>query len=298
MHFKPKLVFFALGCTFVIVGQVLLNVTSPRVTAQNQATTDNPPAVGIPQLLNYQGYLAEAGVPLNETIEVTFRIYDVPIGGTPLWTETQNVIFTNGAFSVLLGSIDSENNPLPCSVFQGGQTYLAMQVEDDVELQPRQRIVSVAYAMFANEANKLTHPHTHGIAAGYGSSGLITTSDNIDVTVTPGFQAKMIELSIWAEIPGMTTGEGHWYGTKVFVGTEFKYEFGIKESSYQPHGDWAQNAFISSNNSDLRSTNTYCWRITVTIQNITSTTFDVRFTAEKTGSPPDVTINFGWKAWE
>jgi len=118
--------------------------------------------VNIPQLLNYQGYLAEAGVPLNGTVEVTFRLYDVPTGGTPLWTETQNVNVTDGSFSVLLGSANPVENPLPFSVFQGGQTYLAMQVEGDVELQPRQQIVSVAYAMYAHRAN----------TTGFGGTGI------------------------------------------------------------------------------------------------------------------------------
>lgn len=36
MQFKQKLIYFALGCAFVVIGQVLLNVVVPKVTAQGE----------------------------------------------------------------------------------------------------------------------------------------------------------------------------------------------------------------------------------------------------------------------
>ena len=38
MQFKHKLIYFALGCAFVVIGQVLLNVLTPKVTAQGKKT--------------------------------------------------------------------------------------------------------------------------------------------------------------------------------------------------------------------------------------------------------------------
>ncbi len=36
MQFKHKLIYFALGCAFVVIGQVLLSVVVPKVTAQGK----------------------------------------------------------------------------------------------------------------------------------------------------------------------------------------------------------------------------------------------------------------------
>jgi hypothetical protein len=36
MQFKQKLIYFALGCAFVVIGQVLLSVVVPKVTAQGK----------------------------------------------------------------------------------------------------------------------------------------------------------------------------------------------------------------------------------------------------------------------
>ena len=62
----------------------------------------------VPGLLNYQGVLTDAGgsaVP-DGTYEITFRLYNVLSGGTPLWEETQPAVqVTKGIFDVMLGSV-------------------------------------------------------------------------------------------------------------------------------------------------------------------------------------------------
>ncbi|HUV36392.1 MAG TPA: hypothetical protein VMX58_05585, partial [Patescibacteria group bacterium] len=59
----------------------------------------------IPDVINYQGVLTNAGaaaVP-DGPYEITFRIYSVASGGSPLWEETQaNVQVTKGIFDVML----------------------------------------------------------------------------------------------------------------------------------------------------------------------------------------------------
>jgi len=98
----------------------------------------------VPQLINYQGKLTKAsGAPLDTTISMVFSIYDAPVGGTALWTETQGaVVVDKGIFNVLLGSV----TPIPYSVFDGSIRYLSVQVGSDPEITPRKPMVSVPYA--------------------------------------------------------------------------------------------------------------------------------------------------------
>lgn len=108
----------------------------------------------VPQLINYQGLLENPvnnkPVP-NGTYTVVFSIYDVPEGGSVIWMETHNVDTKKGLYSVLLGSITS----LTASLLNGPEKYLGIRVENDPEMTPRKRIVSVAYAIVSGEADKL-----------------------------------------------------------------------------------------------------------------------------------------------
>ncbi len=69
-------------------------------------------AISLPSIasdnLNYQGRLTDASgtaVP-DASYSLTFRIYNVASGGSPLWTETHPAVATSGGlFTVLLGSI-------------------------------------------------------------------------------------------------------------------------------------------------------------------------------------------------
>ncbi len=60
-----------------------------------------------PNLINYQGSLTNGtGTLQNGTFSVSFRIYNVVSGGSPLWTETHSAVtVTSGLFSIVLGSI-------------------------------------------------------------------------------------------------------------------------------------------------------------------------------------------------
>ncbi len=112
-------------------------------------------AGSIPQLINYQGTLTNtSGTPVaNGQYAVVFNIYDVPTGGTALWTETWNssttpVVTNKGNFNVLLGA----HSPIPSSFFNDKPvTYLGIKVGNDSEMLPRQRITSVGYAFTAGD---------------------------------------------------------------------------------------------------------------------------------------------------
>ena len=125
--------------------------------AERQATGLKPQvrsletdAIAIPRMLSYQGKLTDTlGAPVpNGNYSVAFKLYTVPSGGSPFWSETQNVATKAGLFSVLLGSV-TPIGAMP----DGGAVYLGMAVAGGSELTPRLRIVSAAYAYKADTAN-------------------------------------------------------------------------------------------------------------------------------------------------
>lgn len=99
-----------------------------------------------PTTLAYQGRLANAaGQPLTATLTIAFRLYDLPSGGSALWTESQTGILVDGGnFSVELGRTVA----LPRSLF-GRQLYLGVQVAGDAEMSPRPPLTASPYALRA-----------------------------------------------------------------------------------------------------------------------------------------------------
>lgn len=83
----------------------------------------------IPQLINYQGILEDAGgSPVTTTTSVLFAIWDDPAAGDSLWSETQSVTpDADGRFNVLLGSVSS----IPDSALAVFVAYLSMKVDAD-----------------------------------------------------------------------------------------------------------------------------------------------------------------------
>jgi len=113
-----------------------------------------PLLAAVPHLIRYQGQAVDTnGVPLEGPYTLTFRLYDVETAGIPLWEEIQpNVPLATGHFSVLLGAINpltAMNWSQPC--------WLAVKVNSESELTPRQRITSVPLAI---TAEKLAVPIT------------------------------------------------------------------------------------------------------------------------------------------
>jgi hypothetical protein len=104
----------------------------------------------VPPMINYQGKLGNAsGVPVADGVySMQFAIYDVSVGGSALWTETNpNVQVKGGLFSVLLGSV----NNIPSTVFSASNRFFGVTVGSDPEMTPRQQIASVGFA--ANSAS-------------------------------------------------------------------------------------------------------------------------------------------------
>jgi len=73
-------------------------------------------------MLSYQGKLTDTfGLPVvDTTYSVNFRLYTVPSGGSPFWTETQTVRTRGGLFSALLGSVTPVGSMPDAGAASGG----------------------------------------------------------------------------------------------------------------------------------------------------------------------------------
>lgn len=103
-------------------------------------------------LLHQQGSLIDStGKVVDGTHKMTFRIYNVQIGGEPLWEETLDALFSAGFYSVELG----EQVPLPDDSFQTEKDlYLTVAVDGEQEMAPRFPITAVPYARVAEVAKR------------------------------------------------------------------------------------------------------------------------------------------------
>ncbi|MFO0762790.1 MAG: hypothetical protein U0359_40510 [Byssovorax sp.] len=119
-------------------------------------------SAGVPGTLIQQGRLYDANdAPINATEPVTFAIFTSVNGLTQVWSETQQVTFDDGYFSVELASV----TPFSAGVFDGSERYLEITVGNGSPLSPRAPIGSVPYAMVAGDVNGDIHPTSVSIGA-------------------------------------------------------------------------------------------------------------------------------------
>src|SRR6266480_755234 len=130
-------------------------------------------AEGVPPLINYQGRLTDqAATPLAAgNYGIQFRLWDSPTATNStdlIWGQQQNVIvFTNGVFNIILGgtgtTLGGSANDLTSS-FGSNNRYLGITIvsSNDVtissasEILPRQQLLSVPFAVQAQQAQRAT----------------------------------------------------------------------------------------------------------------------------------------------
>lgn len=110
----------------------------------------------VPMQLAHQGRLFDSyGTPVEGSVDVTYALYTSATGGTSVWSEHENVEAVDGFFSSVLG----DGTTLSTDIFMGAPVYLSVKINGE-ELLPRTQLVSVPYALVANDAVGDIHPRS------------------------------------------------------------------------------------------------------------------------------------------
>lgn len=127
------------------------------LVAGAQQTQSIPHAAVVPRLVHFSStFRPSSGNHPSGPVGATFAIYSAQDGGTPLWSEDQNVSFdADGSYTVLLGS--TTNAGVPLELFAAGESrwlQVKFYLPDEVTL-PRVLLVSVPYALKAADAETI-----------------------------------------------------------------------------------------------------------------------------------------------
>jgi len=131
------------------------------ITATALALAASTAAAAVPTTITHQGRLYTTdGKPVAAQLKVTFTLYDgAEAGAGAVWSETVDVQFDDGYFSVELGA----GKAFDTTVFNGSPRYLGIQIEGDSELTPRAAVRSVPYALVAGDVNGHINPQSVSI---------------------------------------------------------------------------------------------------------------------------------------
>lgn len=140
----------------LFIASVVMMIVAVTLSIFNTAQVLSAPLrtnVSVPSTVGFEGFLAQStGQPIaNGIYSLTFRVFDVPTGGSAYWTETQNAVqVTNGLYSVVLGAA----TPFTSTTFNGTR-YIGVTVGTNAEIAPRTQVSSVPFSLNADNSNKI-----------------------------------------------------------------------------------------------------------------------------------------------
>ena len=160
----------------------------------------------IPQHFSYQGVLVDgAGVAYPDgTYNLSFRLYDITTGGSPLWEEQVSLLLNDGVFDALLGA----SNPIDLPFDK--QYWLGIELEGESEMTPRLPLVAVPYALNAAKAVTADRigPNGSGVVRSLnGQEGDIALEGEGDIAVNTNGEIITISATFDQLPEGTTDGE-------------------------------------------------------------------------------------------
>ena len=176
----------------------------------------NPARAAVPELVNFQGKLTDsAGTPITASVPMVFKFYTTADSATPVWSETQDVTpDLTGLYSVLLGSA----TPFSAYSISFSTAYwLGVTVGTDLEMTPRFKIVSSAYALYSINSGTAAYSVNSGTSAWAGAADWAT------ITNKPSFGAGDVYLASTQTF----TGENIFKGATYFSSSSYVTGGGI-----------------------------------------------------------------------
>jgi len=147
----------AAACLFIMSFGVSIQAQQEGATNSNSAASAQAAGTVVPRLVRFSGAVTDAtGKPALGAVQITFSLYTLPEGGTPLWTETQHVdLDRQGHYTVFLGAASPDG--LPLDLFASGEARWLGVTPDlpGMGEQPRALLVGVPYALKAADADTL-----------------------------------------------------------------------------------------------------------------------------------------------
>ena len=131
----------------------------------------------VPLTLSYQGVLKDSvgTIVPDDDYDFIFRIYDVPSGGTALWTESQTRHVSAGILNVILGEVE------PITLLFDEPYWLGVTIGFGSELDTRTILTGAPYALNARAVHG-----THNEFPDSGYVGIGTTSPAAPLHVVGG----------------------------------------------------------------------------------------------------------------
>jgi len=197
-------------------------------------------AAPVENVISFQGKLVEAGVPVDGTRNIEFKLYDVETGGTALWTENHlGVTVAGGLFNVELGGASTFD---AAGVDFSEQYWLTFTVDGGAEITPRYKLTGTPYAMADGDWVIDGTDMYSGIT---GNVGIGTTSPESKLSVngdgdsrygiySNGTSTADGSAAIWAEQTGTGAASNNFYGLYASCSTPTSdaYHTGVKGIAY------------------------------------------------------------------
>ena len=98
-----------------------------------------------PQVFRYQGRILDNDALVSGNLNFSFKLYDTPTGGTSLYEDAATIAVVDGLYSTMIGDDTTSGGDLG-DALNNPAVYLEIEVGGET-LTPRERIVSVPYAM-------------------------------------------------------------------------------------------------------------------------------------------------------
>ncbi|OQA27376.1 MAG: hypothetical protein BWY59_01096 [Verrucomicrobia bacterium ADurb.Bin345] len=146
-------------------------------------------SAAMPPYVNYQGRLMDGTNLVNGSVGLTLRLYDAIVGGSLLYEDSNNVDIVDGLYSTFLGD-DTVSGTLT-GALSSGTAYLEVSV-NGAALEPRERVVSVGYALNAGDVPGNVFWRASGNAAVSPNDFLGTLNDEALSFRVQGRQAFML----------------------------------------------------------------------------------------------------------